>query len=136
MQPAKIVCYLTVNGGDDAIAFYQKAFDASVLMRMVAEDGKRLMHAHLSMLGSDIMLGDEFSEFPGHPVSPKSLGGTTATVTVNLDAPSDVDALIEKAEAAGAVVSMPASDMFWGARYGRVIDPFGHHWAFNAPQPQ
>jgi PhnB protein len=55
------------------------------------------------------------------------------TINVNVSTPADVDAAIDRALSAGAEVVMAAQDTFWGARYGRVRDPFGHVWAFNAP---
>jgi PhnB protein len=58
------------------------------------------------------------------------------TININLASPADVDAAIARAAEAGADVTLPPEDMFWGARYGRVRDPFGHVWAFNAPLAQ
>ena len=43
----------------------------------------------------------------------------------------DADDLVARAVAAGAHVSMPVQDMFWGARYGEIVDPFGHEWGIN-----
>ena len=124
--------YLTVRGGTDAIAFYRAAFGASEEMVQMAEDGKRVLHATLAMLGHHIMLSDEFPEHEALVVSPASHGATTVTVHVNLGGPEAVDAVMASAEAAGARITMPAARMFWGAYYGRLIDPFGHAWSFAA----
>lgn len=126
--------YLTIDGAAAAIEFYKVAFGAEEVMRMPSDDGKKLMHADLTIFGQTVLLADEFPEF-GNVKSPIALGGTTFNMIVGLDAPADVDAAIAKAEAAGASVVMPAEDQFWGARFGMVRDPFGHLWAFNADKP-
>jgi PhnB protein len=71
-----------------------------------------------------VMLHDEYPEFGGDVLSPSSRGGASVAININLPKP---------AASAGAEVVMAAQDVFWGARYGRVRDPFGHVWAFNAP---
>jgi len=126
--------YLTIDGAAAAIEFYKAAFGAEEVMRMPSDDGKKLMHADLTIFGQTVLLADEFPEF-GNVKSPIALGGTTFNMIVGLDAPADVDAAIAKAETAGASVVMPAEDQFWGARFGMVRDPFGHLWAFNADKP-
>ena len=126
--------YLTIDGAAAAIEFYKAAFGAEEVMRMPSDDGKKLMHADLTIFGQTVLLADEFPEF-GNVKSPIALGGTTFNMIVGLDAPADIDAAIAKAEAAGASVVMPAEDQFWGARFGMVRDPFGHLWAFNADKP-
>ena len=126
--------YLTIDGAAAAIEFYKAAFGAEEVMRMPSDDGKKLMHADLTIFGQTVLLADEFPEY-GNVKSPIALGGTSFNMIVGLDAPADVDAAIAKAEAAGASVVMPAEDQFWGARFGMVRDPFGHLWAFNADKP-
>ena len=54
------------------------------------------------------------------------IGGTPVTIHVYVE---DVDAVFNQAVAAGAQVRMPLEDMFWGDRYGKVVDPFGHEWS-------
>jgi PhnB protein len=78
------------------------------------------------------MLHDEFPDVVPDVLSPESRGGPAMTVTVNLPSPIDVDRAVRTAAAAGATVTMPVADQFWGARYGRIRDPFGHVWAFSA----
>jgi len=122
--------YLTVKGGTEAIDFYRAAFDASETMKQMAEDGKRVLHATLEMLGHHIMLSDEFPEHETRVKSPTTAGASTVTVHVNLATPEEIDTVMSQAMAAGAEITMPAAKMFWGAYYGRLIDPFGHSWSF------
>ncbi|BCH22233.1 VOC family protein [Mesorhizobium sp. L-8-3] len=128
-----IQVHLCVKGGKAAIAFYEAAFGAVETYEQMAEDGERVLHANLSVFGSEVMLHDEFPEFGADVMSPHSRGGASLSINVNLKSPQEVDKAIERAVAAGAGVTMPADDMFWGARYGKIQDPFGHVWAFNAP---
>jgi PhnB protein len=130
-----VTAYLTVNGGLDAIALYQRAFGAALLTHKMADDGKRVLHAALDLFGTMVMLSDEFSEYDADSKAPTSLGATTVTLHVGFDDPAQVDAAIAKAAAAGCTVTTPAMDAFWGMRYGRLKDPFGHAWAFGAPLP-
>jgi len=132
-NPPPIQAHICVKGGLEAIAFYKKAFGAECPFHQLAEDGKRVMHANIELFGSEVMLHDEFPEFGGDVLSPSSRGGASMAISVNLPKPADVDAAVDRARSAGAEVVMTAQDTFWGARYGRVRDPFGHVWAFNAP---
>ncbi|RXF73066.1 VOC family protein [Hansschlegelia zhihuaiae] len=127
--------HLCVKGGSAALAFYQKAFGAQISMKVPAQDGVRLMHATVRLFGGEVLIHDEFPEHhgDGKVLSPKTAGGPSVAINVNLGSAADVDAAMEKAEAAGAVIVMPAENTFWNARYGRILDPFGHVWAFNAP---
>jgi PhnB protein len=131
-----VTAYLTVDGGLDAIALYERAFGAELLTHKMADDGKRVLHAALDVFGTMIMLSDEFPEYEPGSRAPTSLGATTFTLHVGFDDPAQVDAAIAKASAAGCTVTMPAMDAFWGMRYGRLKDPFGHAWAFGAPLPK
>lgn len=115
--------YLTVHNAAQAIDFYKAAFDATELNRMAASHGK-IAHAELKIGDSVIMLADEM---PGSDCrSPQALGGTSCGVFLYV---KDVDAVYNKAVAAGAKSTMPPADMFWGDRYGKVADPFGHSWS-------
>lgn len=115
--------HLVIDGAAQAIEFYEKAFGAEVIMTMPAPDGK-LMHAELAIAGSRVMLADDHPAM-GPPRSPTALGGSSVTLHLYVE---DVDAALARAEKAGATVTMPAADMFWGDRYGKVTDPFGHDW--------
>jgi PhnB protein len=133
---ASIEVYLTVENGQEAIAFYEKAFGAKVAYKEMTPDGARLQHASLSAFGGNFMISDHFPEFISDvapPPSPDAKG--SLAVQINLKTPLEVDGAIARAAAAGAVVTMPASDTFWVMRYGRVRDPFGYIWAFGAPLP-
>ena len=121
--------HLTIEGATDAIAFYKKAFGAKLLGKMVAADGKRLMHAQIKIGDSMVMLMDAFPEWGSK--GPKALGGSAVGIHLYV---KDCDALFKKAVKAGAKVMMPMADMFWGDRYGQVRDPFGVLWALNQPK--
>ena len=115
--------YLTVRGADRAIEFYKRAFGAKEQMRMPGPGGNGIMHAELKIGDSRVFLSDEFPDMGCR--SPQSLGGTASSLHLYV---KDVDAAFKKAVAAGAQVKMPVADMFWGDRYGKLIDPFGHEW--------
>ncbi|PSJ58684.1 VOC family protein [Kumtagia ephedrae] len=128
-----IQVHLCVKRGQEAIAWYEKAFGAVETFEQIAEDGERVLHANLSMFGSEVMLHDEFPEFSPDVFSPETRGGAGLTISINLRSPIDVDRAVRRAASAGAEITMPVADQFWGARYGKIRDPFGHVWAFNAP---
>ena len=113
---------LTVIGAAAAIDFYKKALGARELMRMAGPDGK-VMHAELKIGDSVVFLGDEFPEAGSK--SPQTLGGASGSLHVYVP---NVDAAFKRAVDAGAQATMPVTDMFWGDRYGKVKDPFGHEW--------
>ena len=123
--PQSVTPYLVVSSGEHAIAFYKKAFGAEELYRMPAPDGHRIMHASLKINGSCVMLADEFPEHGGNR-GPDMVGSTT--VSIHLNVPS-ADKAFAQAVAAGATVIMPLADMFWGDRFGKLRDPFGHEWS-------
>lgn len=115
--------HIVCEGASDAIAFYRKAFNAEELTRLPAPGGK-VMHAAIRIGDSVVMLMDDFPEWGS--LGPKALKGSPVTLHLYVQ---DVDAAIKQAVAAGAQVTMPAADMFWGDRYGQVVDPFGHRWS-------
>ena len=114
--------FLAVDGAAQAIEFYKRAFGARERARMPAPDGK-IAHAELEIGDSVIMLADPFPHSDHRP--PKELGGTSAGVFLYVE---DVDAVVQQALDAGATLTMPVDDMFWGDRFGAVTDPFGHAW--------
>ena len=124
---------LCVKGGKAAVAWYETAFEAVETYEQMADDGTRILHANLALFGSEVMLHDEFPEFGGDVMGPDTRGGASMTVSVNLSTPEKVDAAFARAAEAGADVVMAPADVFWGARYAKLRDPFGHVWAFNAP---
>lgn len=108
--------------GQEALDFYEAAFGGVVFERNLADDGQRLMQAALKINGAVLMLSDEFPEF-GHG----SAGAPSGTVLhLQVD---NADRWAERAVAAGAEVTMPVADQFWGDRYGQVRDPFGFEWS-------
>jgi PhnB protein len=115
--------YLTVRGAADAIEFYKRAFGAREKERMRGADGKTIVHAELTIGDSVVMLSDEFPGMGSR--APQSLGGSTGYLFLYVP---DVDAAFKRAVDAGATVAMPLTDMFWGDRFGKVADPFGHVW--------
>ena len=117
--------YLTLNDCAKAIEFYKRAFGAQEKVRMDGPGGK-IMHAEITIGDSHIMLGDEMPGMGNK--SPQSLGSTTAGLFLYVN---DVDASYKQAVDAGAKADMPPADMFWGDRYGRLTDPFGHSWAIG-----
>ena len=121
---SRVSPYLTIRGGrgQEAVSFYVRAFDAHEVYRATAEDGRRLMHAHLKINGETVMLSDDFPEFTGRE-APEPAG-----VTIHLEV-EDADRWWDRAVAAGAEVKMPLADQFWGDRYGQLRDPFGHSWS-------
>ena len=115
---------LVVHNGAEAIEFYKRAFGAQELGRMTSPDGQTVWHAELQIGDSRLMLGDECPVMSDIR-SPKSLGGTAGSIHLYVE---DADAVFQRAVNAGATVSMPLMDAFWGDRYGKVTDPFGHSW--------
>ena len=117
--------YLRCRGAEKAIEFYKKAFGAEEIVRMPGPDGK-VMHAEIRIGDSMIMLGEE--NLTWHMPSPTSLGGSGSGVHLYVP---DADAAFARAVAAGAKVAMPLENAFWGDRYGKLIDPFGHEWSIG-----
>jgi PhnB protein len=115
--------HLVCAGAADAIEFYKKAFNAVELVRLPGPQG-RLMHASLRIGDSTLMLVDEMPEHGA--LGPKALKGSPVTIHLYVE---NADATVEQAVAAGAKVTMPVADMFWGDRYGQLEDPFGHRWS-------
>ena len=115
--------HLVCAGAADAIEFYKKAFGAVEESRLPGPGGK-VMHALIRIGGSAIMLVDEAPEWG--MLGPKSLKGSPVTIHLYVD---DTDAFVARAVKAGAKVTMPVADMFWGDRYGTLEDPFGHRWS-------
>jgi len=125
----QFIPHLIVNDGPAALKFYKDVFGAEEGDCMMAPDGRRLMHGEIVVDGHKLFLSDEFSEAEGGTCKkPETLGGTCVRITIMVD---DADATAERAVANGAAVLMPVQDMFWGARYGKIRDPFGHEWGIN-----
>jgi PhnB protein len=115
--------HLICAGAADAIAFYVKAFNAVELTRLPGPQGK-LMHAMVRIGDSALMLVDENLQWG--LLGPKALKGSPVTVHLYVE---DIDATVAQAVAAGATITMPIADTFWGDRYAQLEDPFGHRWS-------
>ncbi|MBO9353524.1 VOC family protein [Bordetella petrii] len=115
--------HLICQGAAQAIDFYVRAFGAKELARLPGPDG-RVMHASVRIGDSTLMLADAFPECGA--ADPKALQGSPVYLHLYVE---DVDATMAQAQAAGATITMPAADMFWGDRYGQLTDPQGHRWS-------
>ena len=113
--------YLVVNDAAGALEFYEKAFGAKEKVRMPGPGG-RIMHAEFQIGDSMIMM----TEAGGPNKSPQSYGGSPVSIFIYVD---NVDSVFDQAVKAGAKADMPPQDMFWGDRFGKLTDPFGHYWA-------
>ncbi len=115
--------HLICKEAANAIEFYKKAFSVVEMFRMSTPDGKKLLHAEIRVGDSVVMLVDESPEWGA--LGPTSLKGTPVTFYLYV---KNIDAFVARAVKAGAKVVMPVADMFWGDRYGKLEDPFGHMW--------
>lgn len=129
-----LVPHLVVKGAAKAIEFYKAALGAVEISRTLEPNGDRLMHAELKIGGSPLFLNDDFPEYCGG-VSRAPEPGKPTSFTLHLDV-ANCDAAVARATAAGATVTMPPMDMFWGDRYAKITDPFGHEWSFAHPLKQ
>ncbi len=124
-----IVPEIFVHDGPGAMEFYKRAFGAVERSRLMAQDGKGVLHGALEIGGHRVVVIDEFTASEGGTCRcPRTLGGTGVRLILEVD---DADGTVAQAIAAGATVMFPVQDMFWGARYGKLMDPFGHEWGIN-----
>jgi len=119
-----VTAHLSIRNAAKALEFYPKAFDAEVIGGVAKGPDGKIVHAELKIGDSKIMLHDEMPAM-GSP-GPETLGGSPVTLNLCVE---DVDKLWNRAVAAGAKVTIPLANQFWGDRYGVVTDPFGHKWA-------
>jgi PhnB protein len=113
---------LVVSNAKEALTFYKKAFDAKEIFQFPTPDGK-ILHSMIQIGDSFVMLSDEFSSMGMR--SPLTIGGTPITLHIYVE---DADKIFNQAVSVGAVVTMPMMNVFWGDRYGIVMDPYGHSW--------
>jgi PhnB protein len=118
--------HIVVREAAKAIDFYKRAFGAEEFRRSPGPDGKSIMHAVLKIGDSFLILNDEFLDTPCPTRAPQTVGGTATMLHLFV---TDVDAVFNRAVADGAKALMPPMDMFWGDRYGQLVDPFGHAWS-------
>lgn len=119
---SRLSAYLVVKGATRAIDFYSRVFGATELYRLTEPSGK-VGHAELELGGARFMLADEYPDFGA--LSPITIGGSPISMHLYVD---DVDALVKRAEEAGATLLRPLKDEFFGDRTAMVADPFGHKW--------
>lgn len=112
---------LVVNNAQEALDFYNRAFGAETIMKLVDPQGI-IVHAQMKVADTIIMLSEEN---PDNNLSPKSLGGSSTVLQLYVD---DVESFIQEATAAGAQIVFPIKQQFYGDRAGRIRDPFGHDW--------
>ena len=117
-----LIPHLVCDPCADAIEFYKRAFGAEEIDRMAGPDGS-IMHAEIRIGDSILMLGEENEQWGTK--SPLSLNGVHGSLQIYVE---DADAAFNRALKAGATVRYPLEDAFWGDRYGKVTDPFGHEW--------
>jgi len=115
--------HLVVKDAGGAIEFYKKAFGAEEVFRMPGPGGK-VMHAELKIGNSHVMINDEMPDYGA--LGPQSIGGTPVTLHLYVN---DVDSTFKRAISAGGKEEMAVADMFWGDRYGKLVDPYGHKWS-------
>lgn len=115
--------HLVCKGATKAIEFYREAFGAIEIARHTTPDGK-ILHAAIQIGDSPVMIVDEFPDWKC--LGPETLNGSPVTLHLYVE---DADAVTQRAIKAGAKEVMPLQDMFWGDRYGKLEDPFGHCWS-------
>ena len=119
-----ITPHLVVKGTREAIEFYQDAFGAEELYRNIAPDGESIIHSELLLGDSRFFVNEEFASWG--VFSPLTHGGTAVTLHIYVE---DVDAAYKQAREAGCKVLFELQDTFWGDRYCKLEDPFGHQWS-------
>jgi PhnB protein len=124
MKVRSVQAHFTVKGGQAALAFYQAAFGAEVLYRLINPADGTLGHAEIRIGETVMMLNDEYPDFGA--VSPDTLGGSPLQFVMNVD---DADAAVARPVAAGATLLRPVSLQFHGHKAAVLMDPFGHRWS-------
>lgn len=128
-----IVPYLRVAGAAAAIAFYQRAFGAEEAFRLEAPGGGTVVHAELTLHGARVMLSDDMPDYQGgKSLTPVGLGGSPVGLHLQFDGTDALETAWARAVDAGCTVAFPLAEQFWGDRYGKLTDPFGHEWSLAA----
>lgn len=125
-RECELVPYLSITDARKAVAFYGEVFGAAPHVLLEMPDG-RVMHCEFRAGGARFFLSEELPEHGGTP-SPTRLAGTSVALHLYVE---DCDAMIERMKDNGSTVLMEPADMFWGERFGRVRDPFGHEWGIT-----
>lgn len=129
MTTHEFVPYLSVTGADEAVAFYTRVFETNPSLLLNMPDG-RVMHLRVPSRWRAFLLSEELPEHGGTP-SPGKLGATSVSIHLYVE---DCDAMVSRFSENGAEVLMVPTDMFWGERFARVRDPFGHEWGVTTKQ--
>jgi uncharacterized glyoxalase superfamily protein PhnB len=129
-RPLGLTPHLFVRDADGAVAFYRTAFGAAELLRNSLPDG-RVLFVELAVGPARLLVSEETPSLGA--LAPPTIGGSPVLLHVEVE---DVDAVARQAVDAGAVVEMPVQEMFWGERYGVVVDPFGHRWAVSTAREE
>lgn len=129
-RPVAVTPHLFVRNTDGAVSFYVKAFGAVELFRNSLPDGT-VLFVELALGQGRVLISEETPSL--NALSPPTIGGSPVMLMVEVD---DVDELARRAVEAGAEVDMPVQEMFWGERYGVLVDPFGHRWAISTVREQ
>ena len=138
MSRATIIPHLTVSPAAEAIVFYTKVFKATENLRRMAEDGKRILHCELHFADGVVMLADAFPEHGHHPqallTKPAFLASLNpVTLSIDMATAADVNSVAARAIGMGAIAETGPVDTFWGTRFAKFRDPYGHRWMMNAP---
>jgi len=123
MSDQKFVPYLSVTNAKEAVSFYSRVFETEPSNLLHMPDG-RVMHCEFHVGGAQLFVSEELPEHGGTP-SPATLGATTVAIHLYVD---DCDATVGRMTTNGAKVLLEPTDMFWGDRFARVRDPYGHEW--------
>lgn len=123
LRNCEFIPYLSITDATKAVGFYSRLFGVEPYIILNMPDG-RLMHGEFRIGKARFFLSEELPEHGGTP-SPTRLGATSVAIHLHVD---DCDAVIESMKQNGSTVLMEPTDVFWGERFGRVRDPFGHEW--------
>lgn len=129
MEFDRLVPYLSVVNADQAVSFYSRIFEVEPALLLKMPDGT-VMHCEFDFGGARLLLSEELPAHGGTP-SPAHLGGTSVALHLYV---ADCDAMVDRMVSAGAELLMAPADMFWGERFARLRDPFGHEWGISTHQ--
>lgn len=129
MTTREFIPYLSVTNAKEAVAFYSRVFESAPTLQLNMPDG-RVMHCEFRVGGARFFLSEELLEHGGTP-SPATLGASSVAIHIYVD---DCDAMVARMVAGGAQILMAPTDMFWGERFARLRDPFGHEWGITTHQ--
>lgn len=121
-----IIPYITVNNAKEALEFYKKAFNAEIVSVTEMPGTGKVLHSQMKIGNASVYVMDEFPDHGSN--GPAKYGGTSVTMHTMVP---NADEYFNRAVEAGCTVGMPLDDMFWGARFGNVKDPYGHSWSFS-----